>query len=186
MTLQFKIQINGITKPPVWRRVIVPETFTFERFHYVIQAAFGWENCHLYEFSEKGFGSQSVIGMPSDDDWKPVTDSSKITLKKIFKKEGQAYTYIYDFGDSWQHKITLEKITDDNISKASCIEGKGECPPEDCGGVWGYEEIKNIFASEPDSDEANEFREWLGLEKNETWDPNTFDLAEANKKLRRM
>ena len=67
MTLQFKIQINGITKPPVWRRVIVPETFTFERFHYVIQAAFGWENCHLYEFYEKSFGSQSFIGIPSKE-----------------------------------------------------------------------------------------------------------------------
>ena len=186
MALQFKIQICGITKPPVWRRVIVPETFTFERFHYVIQAVFGWDNSHLYEFSEKGNGSQSVIGMPSEDDWTPVTDSSKITLKKIFKKEGQTYIYLYDFGDSWQHSIKLEKITDDKISKASCVAGKGVCPPEDCGGVWGYEEIKNIFAFGPESDEANEFREWLGLKKNEIWDPNTFDLAEANNNVRKM
>ena len=59
----------------------------------------------------------------------------------------------------------MKKNTDDIISKASCIEGKGACPPEDCGEVWGYEEMKNILASEPDSDEANDFRDWLGLEK---------------------
>lgn len=178
--LQFKIQIKDIKKPPVWRRVIVPETFTFHRFHEVIQAAFGWENCHLYQFSLKDRGSKKRITLPSDYDWEPVIDSTKEKLKDIFKKEGQTYTYIYDFGDSWMHEITLEKITDEKSLKASCLAGKGACPPEDCGGSWGYEGIKKLFEIEPNSDEANEFREWLGLEDNEVFDPNKFDLEETN------
>jgi len=184
--LQFKIQIKDIKKPPVWRRVVVPETFTFHRFHEVIQAAFGWENYHLYQFSSQGWGSEERITLPSDDDWEPVIDSTKEKLKDILKKEGQTYTYIYDFGDSWMHKITLEKITDEKSLKASCIAGKGACPPEDCGGIWGYEGIKELFETEPESDETNEFREWLGLEDDENWDPNLFDLGVANEEVMRV
>lgn len=88
--------------------------------------------------------------------------------------------YIYDFGDDWTHKITLEEITDAKALKASCIDGKGACPPEDCGGVWGYEDLKAVFEESPESDEANELREWLCLEEDEIWDAKAFDLDEAN------
>ena len=178
--LQFKIQIKEIKKPPVWRRVVIPESFTFHRFHEVIQTAFGWDDCHLYSFSPKGYGSEPNITIPSDEDWEPVLDSTEIKLKEIFNQKGQTYTYTYDFGDNWTHQITLEEITDKRILKASCIAGKSTCPPEDCGGPWGYEELKEIFATRPDSDEANELREWLGLEPNEIWNPNDFDLDDTN------
>lgn len=180
--LQFKIQIKDIKRPPVWRRVIVPETFTFHRLHEVIQAAFGWENCHLYVFSLQAWSREERITLPSDDDWEsePVIDSTKIKLKEIFREEGQTYIYIYDFGDGWVHKITLEKITDELSLKAFCIAGKGACPPEDSGGPGSYEWIKEILETEPNSDEAKDFRKGFGLEDNEMWDPDEFDLEEAD------
>jgi hypothetical protein len=186
MALQFKIQIQGITKPPVWRQVIVPETFTFDQFHVVIQLAFGWEFGHLYQFSAKGWGDSPYISVPFENDDEPIIDSAKIKLKDVFKKENQTYMYIYDFGDSWEHKITLEKITDNKILHASCIGGKGACPPEDCGGIWGYEEIKTIFAKSPQSEEAEEYREWLGLDDDEVWDPAYFDKEEADEAVKEV
>jgi hypothetical protein len=182
MTLQFKIQIEDITKPPVWRKVVVPETFTFHRFHHVIQAVFGWEDAHQYQFSEKEDGSYEIIGIPTDEDeWGiPVTDSRNKKLKEIFTKEGKRFIYIYDLGDDWVHKIILEKIIDENRQKAVCIDGKGACPPENCGGVWGYEDIKETFAHNPKSEKAEEFRDWLGLEDNENLDINKFSLDDAN------
>lgn len=180
MALQFKIQIKGITKPPVWRQVVVPETFSFHQFHEVIQGAFGWIDYHLYQFSPRGWGDYPCISIPSKEDLEPVTDSRKIKLKTVFKKENQTYIYIYDFGDDWQHKITLEKITDEKIVKASCIGGKGACPPEDCGGIWGYERMKAIFANSPQSKEAEKYREWLFLTDDENWEPLYFNLEEAN------
>lgn len=184
--LQFKIQIKEISKPSVWRKVLVPETFTFHDFHLVIQAAFGWEDYHLYQFSPKGYGSEPQITLPSDDDWGPVVDSLELKLKDVFTQKGQTYIYIYDFGDDWTHEITLEEITDEKALKASCIAGKGACPPEDCGGVWGYEDLKAIFKERPNSDEAFEFREWLFLEEDEIWDANAFDLEEANEEVREV
>jgi len=183
MTFQFKIQLKGISKPPVWRRVLVPEDFTFNRFHKVIQAVFGWSNYHLFEFSPQGLGSYPTISISSDLEWdeKPDMNATRTKLSKIFTKEKQKYIYTYDFGDSWEHIITLEKIIDDNSSKkASCISGEGACPPEDCGGVWGYKSFLEII-SDPKHPEYEEMREWAGLEEGETWeDIAGFNLEEAN------
>lgn len=109
MLFQFKIQIKGITKSPVLRRVLVPLNFIDERFHDVVQAVFQWADCHLFLFSPKGFGSKLVISI-SADEWEVDHDACKIKLQDIFNAEGQTYTYVCDFGDSWKHKITLEAI----------------------------------------------------------------------------
>jgi hypothetical protein len=189
MTFQLKIQIKGITKPPVWRKLLVPSNFTFDRFHIIIQIAFGWDDSHLYQFGDmEDFRSSSQsISIPSEGDWKPVKDSRKVKLNSIFKTEGQKYLYIYDFGDSWEHQITLETILPDDLKKAKCIGGKGACPPEDCGGVWEYEDMKAILKNEPDSDEAKEYRDWLGLENDEDWETvNGFDIEEVNEVLEGM
>jgi hypothetical protein len=183
MAFQFKIQIEDITKPPVWRKVIVPETFTFHKFHQVIQAAFGWGGCQLYQFSEKENDYDQIIGIPTDDDdeWEvPVIDSRNKKLKDVFVKEGKRYIYIYDLSDDWVHKIILEKILVENKKKASCIDGKGACPPEKCGGVYGYEEVKDTFALHPNSKKAKDFRTQFGLGENEIFDVNKFDIDDAN------
>lgn len=183
MTFQFKIQLQGISKPPVWRRLLLSEKASFEDFHQAIQVAFGWLDCHLYSFSQSGHGSKEFIERHKDyihdDPDINSKDAEKTFLKNIFKKENQKYTYIYDFGDDWTHKITLEKITEEVIEKPKCLAGKGKCPPEDCGGVWGYEDFLKTI-NNPKDPEYNETREWVGLEDGEKWDTNEFDLEEIN------
>lgn len=190
MLFQFKIQIKGITKPPVWRKVVVPADFTFFRFHHVIQEAFGWENYHLFEFSDKEYQSNIRISVPVEDDFfdpdffADVRDASKVKLSDIFADDFRKLFYVYDFGDSWAHEITLESISDDKQKQAVCLSGKGACPPEDCGGIYGYEGMKEVFRTMPESEEADSYREWLGMEAGEIWDAKSFDVDEVNRSLK--
>lgn len=189
MEYQFKIQIKGLSKPPVWRKVIVPANFTFLQFHEVIQAAFGWENCHLFEFRDREYQSSIRIAMPYEDDCDPCVrakDASEVTLFQLFEDGIRKLVYIYDFGDNWVHEITLETDSDEKSRKAFCLSGKGSCPPEDCGGAPGYEGMKHIFQTMPDSEAADEFRNWLGFEEDEVWDANGFDLEEVNADLKQI
>jgi hypothetical protein len=181
MQFQFKIQLAHISKPTVWRRVLVPEHFSFEKFHRVIQAAFGWGNYHLYQFSPTGYGSQPQIGIPDDSGWsdEEIINSKKIKLSEIFNTPKQKFTYIYDFGDAWTHKIELEQIKEQVAKKASLLEGKSACPPEDCGGPWGYTNLLKILA-DPEHEEYEDMREWLGLDDDdEEWQVNYFNFEEA-------
>ena len=175
---QFKIQIRGIKKPPVWRRVIVPETYTFEHFHYIIQSAFGWTNTHLFQFCPAGIGSFPVITRPDTESDFPTENAGLVILKDIFNDVDQTYTYVYDFGDNWHHTITLEAILSDSPEEASCIAGKGACPPEDCGGIWGYEDLKKIL-SDPHNPKHKKMKKWIGLEFDETWNADFFDIEWA-------
>lgn len=164
LTYQFKIKLRGITKPPVWRRVLVPAHFTFTGFHAVIQEAFGWWNVHLYCFCDRQYGRMLNIAEVREDDWgyAPDFDARKFTVGEFFGDGGivNKLCYVYDFGDDWTHDITLEKVLDEYSDHATCITGKGACPEEDCGGQWGYEDMK---------------------ENGEIDDPKDFDLAAANK-----
>jgi hypothetical protein len=181
MVFQFKIQLKGIAKPPVWRKIAVPANFTFLRFHHVIQEAFGWENDHLFEFKDKEYDSDISISIPMEGGFMDFDiDASEIKLSAIFKDKFQNFLYIYDFGDDWVHVITLESTSNDKQKTAVCLSGKGACPPEDCGGIYGYAEIKRIFETMPKSEEANNYREWLGLNKKEVWDPEYIDIEEIN------
>ena len=144
MAFQFKIQLMGISKPPVWSKLKVPNNFSFHNFHLAIQNAFGWHNCHLYEFSENGYGSNFSIQVPHEDSGEDEMDSGKTKLNRICKEEGGQMVYIYDFGDDWTHKIVLEKITQEKVAKPSCTGGKGKCPPEDIGGVPGYQHFLHL------------------------------------------
>lgn len=186
MAFQFKIQLNDITDPPVWRRLVVPEQFTFLRFHGVIQVAFGWGDYHLFQFSPKGWGSEPVIAVPNEEvDEMPDFDCKKIKLKDIFEKPKQKFTYIYDFGDDWEHSIILEKIIEEKITRAACIDGEGACPPEDCGGAGGYFYLKAKL-SDPKHPEHKDMKEWLGLSKNQKWDPSLFDLESVKDAVKKV
>ena len=137
MAYQFKIQLSNVTKPPVWRRIIVDEKITFNELHKLIQLVFDWDNYHLFQFSPSGYGSSPVIAIPSKDDWEqPEMNAMKTKLNLIFTREKQSFNYIYDFGDDWSHKIVLEKLVPEPIESPVCLDGKGTCPPEDCGGRW--------------------------------------------------
>lgn len=165
LTYQFKVQIRGIKKPPVWRRVLVPSQFTFAGFHAVIQKAFGWWNEHLYCFGDTPYSQNLDISEPSEENWTtPTHNALKYTLGEFFGEEmtNGKQCYVYDFGDDWIHDITLEKVLPEPSAHASCLAGKGACPDEDCGGPWVYEELK----------EAGEV------------DPHEFDLEEADEEVR--
>lgn len=181
MVYLFKIKLKGITKPPVWRKVSVPENFTFLQFHQVIQTIFGWCGYHLFEFKDKEYPSSFRIAIPREDDFDLFTeayDASETKLSKIFSENVKKLLYVYDFGDDWVHEITLESISEEKLKNAYCISGKGACPPEDCGGIYGYKHLKQVFQTTPDSEEAQELREWLGLDDDEDWDADFFCAEE--------
>ena len=93
--------------------------------------------------------------------------------------------YTYDFGDEWTHSITLEKITGNDAMIADCIGGKGKCPPEDCGGHFGYMDLKEIL-NNPENPESKDMREWLGMSKKAKWEADDFDLKQTSNWLRKF
>lgn len=180
---QFYIELRG-SDPLVWRRIVVPADYTFYELHKAIQGAFGWENSHLFQFSESEFSDQTCFGLPVDDiDADRVTmDARKTKVSRILKKEGQTYCYIYDFGDDWDHRLTLEKIVAKDIAVPVCLDGAGACPPEDVGGMHGYQEMLRVFKT-PRHPERASYITWLGLVPGEKWDPKFCSIREVNKRL---
>lgn len=175
--IQFKINLKG-GKPAIWRRFLIEKDIFFDEFHDVIQAVMGWENCHLYEFKVENY----TISQINDDfdDFNDSIDSTKITLAEVFKKEKQKIIYTYDFGDSWTHEILVENFLEKEINSIYpvCLKGKNNCPPEDCGGIWGYQELLETImdTNNPDREEV---LEWIG----EDFDPLHFDIEEINNRL---
>lgn len=190
MTFQFKIQLKDISEPKVWRRVLVPAEFNFLQFHMVIQSAFGWDDAHWFLFSPKGWRSSPEIKLfeiANDDDDNADNDkdslnATAVKLCDIFTAEKQKYTYIYDFGDCWFHQITLEKILEEKVLQARCIKASGACPPEDCGGAWGYENLKVVLADTKHPNHKST-KQWLGMSPKGKWDEEAFDLEFINQEL---
>lgn len=153
MVLRFKIKLVDVKAPQVWRVLDIPANWTFERFNNAIQTAFGWQHAHLWQFTDKirGYGEGFIrIAEPSEYDGEysaQTLDAYTTKLSDIFPNH-QIYTYLYDFGDYWKHEIRLVEVIDENKRKAKCIEGRGTCPPEDCGGAGGYAEMKEAFKKE--------------------------------------
>jgi hypothetical protein len=175
LTYQFKVKLRDITKPPVWRRILVPSHFTFSGLHAVIQESFGWWNEHLYCFGDVPYRRALTISEPYEDDWEePDYNARTYTIGEFFGEGDnvQNLCYVYDFGDDWIHDITLEKVLPEHSEHASCMAGKGTCPEEDCGGVWGYEEMKQngeIDAHHFDVEEVREGVESLPPTGYEPW-----------------
>lgn len=176
---QFKITLMG-TKPPVWRRIQVPETYTFWGLHVAIQDVIGWSDSHLHEFEilNSSTGTKVAIGIPDKEFGLrgEILSGWKQKISKYFSMENISADYVYDFGDSWEHKIQLEKILprEKNINYPVCIKGKRACPPEDCGGIYGYENLLEII-NNPNHKEYEEMIEWLGGE----FDPEHFAAEEV-------
>jgi hypothetical protein len=198
MAFQFKIQLSGLENPKVWREFVVDENITFHEFHFIIQICMDWENYHMYQFSPKGYGSYPSFELKtpySESEFSPISklkkgleltyDTSKAKLSDYFTAKGQKITYIYDFGDDWEHIISLKKIWPGPTAHPMLVAGEGKCPPEDCGGIWGYEALKKTV-SNPDHPEYEDMREWLGMEKGDVWDATEFDMAEVNEVLMRL
>lgn len=165
---QFKVTLKD-TKPPVWRRIQVPETYTFWDLHVAIQDSMGWYDCHLHSFHIRHpiSGIQVDIGIPFDEDMDNIFGMEKkvdweIKIADWFTLQNPRASYMYDFGDSWDHSVILEKIVlkESGTEYPICINGKRACPPEDCGGVWGYAELLDVL-SDPKNRRHKELTEWL-------------------------
>lgn len=145
---QFRIALKDI-KPTVWRRIQVPETYTFWDLHVAIQDVMGWFDCHLHQFKmlEPMTKTKVDIGIPDEDDDYEILPGWRQKILDFFSPENKTSYYIYDFGDNWTHTILLEQILprEKGLVYPLCIEGQRACPPEDCGGAWGYEKFLDVI-----------------------------------------
>lgn len=171
---QLKVSLRGI-RPPVWRRLLVPARATLGQLHTAIQVAFGWGNYHLHQFTVHG----EEYG-PRDPDGEMDVRSEEVALARLGLELKAKIRYEYDFGDDWVHDIMVEKIMvpEDPLVVPVCLGGKRACPPEDCGGTGGYEDMLEAL-DYPAHPRHEEFFEWLGG----GWDPEEFNLEDVNARL---
>lgn len=179
--LQLRVQLVGIT-PAIWRQVLVPESITLVKLHKVLQVAMGWLDLHLHEFDINGVR----YGTP-DPTWDSGPDTV-IAEKGVVLKQClggvSSFQYLYDFGDDWLHRIDIEKVMplDPAISVPRCLAGAGACPPEDVGGLPGYQLLLDAL-SKPDDPEFQEMLGWVGAVG---FDPKAFDLDVTNQALLKL
>jgi Plasmid pRiA4b ORF-3-like protein len=173
---QFKLVLVGV-EPPVWRRIQVPETYSFWDLHVALQDAMGWLDYHLHVFrmARPGTGEVEQIGIPDDDPFegeKPTLPGGEIFISRYFPRTGTSAQYEYDFGAGWEHDLTLEAILPRQAGQKYpvCVGGARACPPEDCGGVHGYEDLLTT-TQDPAHEEYERILEWLGGR----FDPDKFD-----------
>jgi hypothetical protein len=173
MSHRLKVTLEGV-EPPVWRRLVVPSEFTLFDLHCAIQVAMGWENCHLHDFEIK----RQRYALPDGDDFGNPLDETKASLRDVAGHRAKI-RYQYDFGDSWNHVIVVEKIVaDTEVAPPVCTDGARACPPEDSGGPWGYSEKLQALA-DPDDEDKEALRDWMG----EDFDPERFEIDAVNQEL---
>ena len=174
---QLKITLKHI-KPPIWRRIEVPADIKLGKLHDVIQITMGWTDSHLHAF----IAGQTVYGAPDPEFGGGTKNERNVRLDSIVKAGGKL-VYEYDFGDGWVHEIKVEKVLDADPAThyPRCTAGKRACPPEDSGGLYGYEEFLAAI-SDPDHPEHSAMIDWIGGE----FDPEAFDQVEVNQALWRM
>ncbi len=176
---QFKITLKDI-RPPVWRCIQVPWNYTFWDLHVAIQDAMGWNDCHLHEFdlTDPSSGERSKMGIPDEDDdfGLEMLPGWEENISDWFSPKNKSATYLYDFGDCWKHTVKLEKTlpAENNVNYPICVGGKRACPPDDVGGIRGYERFLEIM-SNPDDEEYDEMSGWIGGD----FDPECFDPQEV-------
>ena len=183
-TYRLKVTLIG-AKPFIWRRLRVPGNANLGWLHAVLQVAMGWTNSHLHHFltSEARYSDPRYnedVGLGDT----PDRDESKATLASVAPLQGTEFVYEYDFGDSWEHLITVEQLLEPDPAcerRAVCTAGARACPPEDCGGVWGFGDLLKIIKN-PKHKENESMMEWLGGE----FDPAAFNLEQVNPWLAKL
>ena len=176
---QLKVTLLG-TSPPIWRRLLVPADLTLAQLHDVLQAAMGWEDGHMHEFSigRRHFGRPNpddrLMGMPH------VENERTVRLSNLLGRVGAEAVYTYDFGDGWEHGLVLEKrlSADPNTAYPVCTGGQLACPPEDCGGIGGFYDLLEALG-DPAHEQHDELRDWVGDE----YDPDAFSVDDVNRML---
>jgi len=174
-----RIELCG-SDPLIWRQVEVPTSVTLKVLHDIIQAAMGWWDYHLWEFT---IGKRR-FGLPMDEDWgtEPRTDAAKVRLRQVLTPCRTTITYLYDFGDDWEHRLILTGIRqgEPRISYPRYVGGEGNAPPEDCGGIHGFYN-KLAIAADPSHPDHAEVTEWL-----ENYDPKDIDEPQIGISLGRI
>lgn len=176
--IQFKVALKYI-RPPIWRRVVLPDNFTLAQLHEVIQVTMGWYNCHLHSFNIGGI--DYTDSQASEMGGMGMEDEEDVFLSQVITRPKQKFVYQYDFGDSWDHEIVVEKILpiDPQARYPLCLDGARACPPEDCGGFPGYLCILEALKAPKKTQEQKERLEWMEDE----YDPEKFDLEVVNQQL---
>ncbi len=176
---QFHISMKYL-EPKIWRRFLVTEETSLEKLHKIIQEVMGWDDFHMHEFTieRRRFGTAN-----SEWDFDEVLNEKKFKISDLKLTEKSKFSYLYDFGDGWEHEIKVEKILPfENTAKyPKCIAGKMACPPEDCGSYSGYDELRDL--SKLSKDELDEYQlerlEWLD-EYNEDYDFEFYNVDDVN------
>ena len=172
---RLKVTLKGI-KPPIWRRIETHDC-SLLRLHELIQIAMGWDSEHLFAFDVDGeqYGDDPMGQM--DD----ILSAKSLKLSQILGDGIKRFHYTYDFGDSWEHTVLIEKTVDaePKATYPRCVKGKRACPPEDCGGPWGYSEFLDAI-QHPEHDQHEEMLEWVGGE----FDPEKLDLEAVNREMK--
>jgi Plasmid pRiA4b ORF-3-like protein len=185
--VQIRVSLDGV-EPAIYRRLVVPLDTTLAQLHRILQAAMGWRDSHFHQFEIGGlrFGDPELLNRDRPDDFQQAFDSSSVRLRDFhFDHVGELFFgYLYDFGDSWQHTVALEKLlaVKPAPKTATCIEGARSCPPENVGGTCGYFEFLRVLLNpEPDElEEQRQLKRWCGGRFN----PEQFDLAKTDKAVR--
>ena len=172
-----KVMLVG-ARPPIWRRLEVPADMSLGRLHDVLQIAMGWTDSHLHQF-ESG---RAIYGPPDSEIEYPRVNENKTRVCDVLAHPKDRMTYEYDFGDSWSHQIVLEGITQSTQPAAArVVKARGACPPEDVGGIGGFDRFVEAMA-DPQDEEHAALREWYG----DVFDPTAYDLDGVNARLGRL
>ena len=177
---QLKITLRDI-HPPIWRRIQVWEDTTLAQLHTILQIVMGWEDYHLHEFVIGG----RLYSVPDPDDImyeRKVVDERHVQLGEVVPRVGSEFKYLYDFGDSWEHDLILDAILlpETTTQYPTCIGGERRTPPEDVGGIPGYEEYLTVLA-DPENEEHGNMLQWRG-----PFDPESFAQDQINQGLRKQ
>ena len=175
---QIKVTLK-YSRPAIWRRIQVAGETTFHELHYILQRVMGWDDSHLHQFI---IGDRTYGG--SDDEFGVAPrrrDSGSLTLGEVVQPEKSKFIYEYDFGDRWRHGLLVERILppEEGVQYPRCLAGRGACPPEDCGGIYGYYE-KLEALRDPKHPEHEEIIDWMG----EDFDPDALDIEDINARLK--
>lgn len=163
---------------PVWRLLLVPGSVRLDKLHAMLQAAMGWEDRHLHSFEIGG----DRYGMLFDERPDDELDEKAVTVLRAIG-ELPRFTYEYDLGDGWSHEIRIESLSRSSpgLKFGVCLDGQNACPPEDCGGPGGYDDLLQVLA-DPSHDEHEHMRAWVGG----ALDATAFDLVAANARLQKV